>query len=389
MMELSVADIAALAGSAVAGLTALSLVWKHLQKKVGPNEALIIYGPKGTTVIAGGTKFVNPITKKYSVFSLELMSFNLAPDRVLYTTQGIAVHVEAVTQIKANTNDNMHIRSAAEQFLSKSQEERVMLIRQVMEGKLRDIVGHLRVEDLVSNADYVAAQMITAATPDIDRMGLVITSFTIKDVRDEGDYITNLGRPQIEELRRQAETTTTLIDRDMQIQRSNAAREAAIACAAADQERARVDMESRAFQAEMERNLALTKARFEADVKKQQIASEKENEMHAYQLEQQVVAEKIKVEEVKRQLLQLEAQNLAEAARISGNAEAEFLHLKNEDGASVARAVSPESITQDIALSGHTLTKLMAILSETTTLAQKGKTQNEATGQLVEMEISQ
>lgn len=387
MMELSITQIVSLAGSAAAGLTSLSLIWKHLQKKVGPNEALIIYGPKGTTVIAGGTKFVNPITKKYSVFSLELMSFDVAPSQMLYTTQGIAVRVEAVTQIKVNTNDNAHIRSAAEQFLSKSQEERVALIRQVMEGKLRDIIGHLRVEDLVSNADYVAAQMISAATPDIDRMGLIITSFTIKDVRDEGDYITNLGRPQIEELRRQAETTTAQINRDMQIQRANAAREAAQACAVADQERARADMEARTFQAEAERNLALTRAQFEAEVRKQQIAAEKANEIHAHQLELQVIAEKVKVEEARRQLLLLEEQNQAKAVRIDDHTEAEVVHLLSEAEASLPIDGASETITQDISISAHTLTKLMAILSETT-LSQNGKARNEVSDQLVELETS-
>lgn len=328
-MEWNITQISILTTFAVIVLTALAFAWKHLQKKVGPNEALIVYGPKGTTVIAGGTKFVDPITKKYSIFSLELMSFDVAPKQSLYTTQGIAVHVEAVTQIKVNTNNNEYIRAAAEQFLSKAQEEKIALIRQVMEGKLRDIIGHLRVEDLVSNADYVASQMIAAATPDLERMGLLIASFTIKDVRDEGDYITNLGRPQVEELRRQAETATALINRDMLIQRSNATREAALSCAVADQDRVKADTESHTFQAEAERNLALTRMRFETEIRNQQITAEKANEIHAHQLEQQVIAEKIRVEETKRHLLLLEAQNQADADQVRGAAEAEIFRLKS------------------------------------------------------------
>src|SRR5260221_10140911 len=120
----------------------------RLLRKVGPNQALIVYGAGGTKVITGGSHFVLPLYQRAQDFSLELMSFDVAPSQDLYTTQGVAVNVEAVTQIKVHSDDES-VKTAAEQFLSKSQQEREGLIRLVMEGHLRGIVGQLTVEELV------------------------------------------------------------------------------------------------------------------------------------------------------------------------------------------------------------------------------------------------
>ena len=170
-------------------------------RKVGPNQALIVYGRGGTKVITGGAEFVFPLIKRAQDFSLELMSFDVAPRQVLYTTQGVAVNVEAVTQIKVRSDDQS-IKTAAEQFLSKRQDDRENLIRLVMEGHLRGIVGQLTVEDLVKDPESVGGKMLRTVTPDMQKMGLEVISFTIKDVRDENDYITNMGRPQIAEIRK-------------------------------------------------------------------------------------------------------------------------------------------------------------------------------------------
>jgi flotillin len=182
-------------------------------RKVGPNQALFVYGAGGTRVITGGSKFVIPMYQRAQEFSLELMSFDVAPRQVLYTTQGVAVNVEAVTQIKVRS-DQESIRTAAEQFLSKSQEDRENLIRLVMEGHLRGIVGQLTVEDLVKDPESVGGKMLRTVTPDMNKMGLEVISFTIKDVRDENDYITNMGRPQIAQIRKQADIAAALAQRD-------------------------------------------------------------------------------------------------------------------------------------------------------------------------------
>src|SRR6266481_2361233 len=124
----------------------------RLLRKVGPNQALIVYGSGGTKVITGGSHFVVPLYQRAQEFSLELMSFDVAPSQDQYTTQGVAVNVEAVTQIKVRS-DQASVKTAAEQFLSKSQQEREGLIGLVMEGQLGGIVGQLTGGELVKDPE--------------------------------------------------------------------------------------------------------------------------------------------------------------------------------------------------------------------------------------------
>jgi flotillin len=300
----------------------------RLLRKVGPNQALIVYGAGGTRVITGGSHFVIPLYQRAQEFSLELMSFDVAPAQDLYTTQGVAVNVEAVTQIKVRS-DEESVKTAAEQFLSKRQDERENLIRLVMEGHLRGIVGQLTVEELVKHPENVGSKMLKTVTPDMEKMGLEVISFTIKDVRDKNDYITNMGRPQIAQIRKQADIAAALAQRDTQIQQANASREAAVAKAAADQERVKAETESLALQAESQRNLALKKAAFDAEVKKQQASADKAYDIQANMMQQQVVTEEVKVTEVEKnaqikvQEAEIQRRELELQATIQKAAEAE------------------------------------------------------------------
>src|SRR5216683_1693568 len=312
----------------------------RLLRKVGPNQALIVYGAGGTRVITGGSHFVIPLYQRAQDFSLELMSFDVAPSQDMYTTQGVAVNVEAVTQIKVRSDDES-VKTAAEQFLSKSQQEREGLIRLVMEGHLRGIVGQLTVEELVKDPENVGSKMLKTVTPDMEKMGLEVISFTIKDVRDKNEYITNMGRPQIVQIRKQADIASALAQRDTQIQQANASREAAVAKSAADQERVKAETESLALQAASQRNLSLKKAEFDAEVKKQQASADKAYDIQANMMQQQVVTEAVRVTEVEKnaqikvQQAEIQRRELELQATIQKAAEAERRRV--ETGAEAER----------------------------------------------------
>ena len=316
----------------------------HLLRKVGPNQALIVYGAGGTRVITGGSHFVIPLYQRAQEFSLELMSFDVAPSQDLYTTQGVAVNVEAVTQIKVRS-DEASVKTAAEQFLSKRQEDRENLIRLVMEGHLRGIVGQLTVEELVKDPENVGSKMLKTVTPDMEKMGLEVISFTIKDVRDKNDYISNMGRPQIVEIRKQADIASALAQRDTQIQQANASREAAVAKSAADQGRVKAETESLALQAESQRNLALKKAAFDAEVKKQQATADKTYDIQANLMQQQVVTEAVKVTEVEKQgqikvqQAEIQRRELELQATVQKAAEAERRRIETVAGAERQRLI--------------------------------------------------
>src|SRR5215470_1019330 len=221
---------------AVFVLVAILMTITSLYRKVGPNQALIVYGLGGTNVVSGGGRVVWPLIQSCRDLSLELMSFDVAPQQDLYTKQGVAVTVEAVAQIKVKS-DPESILTASEQFLTKAAPEREALIRLVMEGHLRGIIGQLTVEEIVKQPEMVADRMRSTCADDMNKMGLEVISFTIKEVRDKNEYITNMGRPDIARIKRDADVAAAEADRDTAIKRALATREAAVARAQADQER--------------------------------------------------------------------------------------------------------------------------------------------------------
>src|SRR5512136_2740171 len=158
MFGLGWVEIWIIAGLAVMAILLLMSMLARLYRKAGPHEALIVYGFRGTRVIKGHGTVIFPMVENARDLSLELMSFDVAPQQDLYTKQGVAVTVEAVAQIKVKS-DHESILTAAEQFLSKSPEEREGLIRLVMEGHLRGIVGQLTVEAIVKDPETIGQSM--------------------------------------------------------------------------------------------------------------------------------------------------------------------------------------------------------------------------------------
>jgi flotillin len=155
----------------IAGLTVLGLLFilgtiARMYRKAGPHEALIVYGFRGTRIIKGGGTIILPMVEQCKELSLELMSFDVAPQQSLYTNQGVAVTVEAVAQLKVKS-DPVSIRTAAEQFLTKRPEQREGLIRLVMEGHLRGIIGQLTVEQIVKEPEMVGGHMRSTCADDM------------------------------------------------------------------------------------------------------------------------------------------------------------------------------------------------------------------------------
>jgi flotillin len=348
----------------------LMAMFAKLFRKAGPHEALIVYGFRGTRVVKGRGTVIFPMVENCRGLSLELMSFDVAPKQDLYTRQGVAVTVEAVAQIKVKS-DPESILTAAEQFLTKGPDEREGLIRLVMEGHLRGIIGQLTVEEIVKQPEMVGERMRSTCADDMNKMGLEVISFTIKEVRDKNEYITNMGRPDIARIKRDADVAAAEADRDTAIKRAVASREAAIAKAQADQERVLAETLSQTKQAEAQRDLEVKKAEYLENVKKQQAQADKAYEIQTNVMQQQVRAEEVTIHQVEKehevkvqeaeiqrrereltatvlkqaeferkrietlaeaekQRLMMEAEGKAAAIRAQGEAEAEIIFKKGE-----------------------------------------------------------
>src|SRR5580698_302198 len=293
-------SVIVIVGLGVLALLVLMATLARMYRKAGPNEAIIRYGFGGPKVIIGHGALIYPVVEHSRMLSLELMSFDVAPSQDLYTKQGVAVTVEAVAQIKVRS-DNESIMTAAEQFLSKTPAQREGLIRLVMEGHLRGIIGQLTVEQLVKEPENVGERMRATCAEDMSKMGLEVISFTIKEVRDKNEYITNMGRPDIARIKRDAEIASAEAERDTAIRRAIALRESAVAKAAADQERVLAETMSLGKQAEAQRDLDIQKATFTEQSRRQEATADKAYELQTNVMQQQVIAEQVKVLQVEKE----------------------------------------------------------------------------------------
>src|SRR5215467_5196713 len=331
-----------IAWTAVAAVILLMGVFARLYRKAGPHEALVVYGYRGTRIVKGHGTVIFPMFETFRGLSLELMSFDVAPQQDLYTRQGVAVTVEAVAQLKVKS-DPESIQTTAEQFLTKPPQEREGLIRLVMKGHLRGIIGQLTVEEIVKQPEMVADRMRSTCSEDLNKMGLEVVSFTIKEVRDKNDYISNMGRPDIARIKRDADVATVEAERDTAIKRAEALRESAIAKAKSDQERVLAEALSQAKQAEAQRDLEIKKAEYLEMVKRQQAQADKSYEIQANVMQQRVRAEEViihqveKEHEVKVQEAEIERRDRELTATVLKQAEFERRRIETLANAEKAR----------------------------------------------------
>src|SRR5438552_5602317 len=359
----------------------LLTVFARLYRKAGPHEALVVYGFRGTRIVKGRGTVIFPMIENWHELSLELMSFDVAPQQDLYTRQGVAVTVEAVAQIKVKS-DPESILTAAEQFLTKSDEEREGLIRLVMEGHLRGIIGQLTVEEIVKQPEMVGDRMRATCADDMNKMGLEVISFTIKEVRDKNEYITNMGRPDIARIKRDADVAAAEAERDTAIKRAEAQRAAAVAKAQADQERVMAETLSAANQAEAQRDLEIKKATFKETITKQQAQADKAYEIQTNVMQQQVIAEAVKIRQIEKEqeikvqeaeilrherelIAQVLKQAEVEKRRIETLAEAEKMRLITEaEGHASATRAQGEAEAEIIFKKGEAEAKAMNVKAE-------------------------
>lgn len=360
--------------SVLAVILLLAMIAKMF-RKAGPNEAIIVYGFRGPRVVKGHGTVIFPMVESSRQLSLELMSFDVAPQQDLYTRQGVAVTVEAVAQIKVRS-DQESILTSAEQFLTKTPPQREGLIRLVMEGHLRGIIGQLTVEQIVKEPEMVADRMRSTCADDMSKMGLEVVSFTIKEVRDKNDYITNMGRPDVARIKRDADVAAAEAERDTAIRRANALRESAIAKAQADQERVIAETASLAKQAEAQRDLDIQKAQFTEQSRKQEATADKSYELQTNVMQQRVIAEQVKIQQVEKEQ-QIKVQD-AEILRHEKELISTVLKGAEIERQRIENLASAEKSRLTAEAEGHAAATRMQGEAEASIIFQKGEAEAKA-----------
>ena len=263
------------------------LMWR----KVPQDKALVITGLK-KRVISGGGGLVVPLLERTDLISLENMKIEVRTDGAL-TEQGVDIKADGVAILKVKS-DKESILSAIEQFNTGSEKSTIENIKDtakdVLEGKLREIISKMTVEEIYKDREKFASQVQEVAALDLAQMGLEIKAFTIRDIKDDNGYLIALGKKRIAEVKRDAEIAEAEATKETKIKTASATKEG---------EQARLEAETQIAEAFKEKELKIQAYR-----KDQQTETAKADlayEIEASIVQQEVEKEKMQVLIVKKQ----------------------------------------------------------------------------------------
>jgi flotillin len=342
---------------AVLGLVVLLLVLAStLVRRIqvaGPNEAFIITGRKGKSVrdasgtlstdlsgqkvVMGASVFVLPFVQQLNVMDLSSRRISVSI-RGAVSQQGVKVDLEGVAIVKVGGNEEL-IRSAAQRFLNQ-QHEIEGFTQEVLAGSLRSIVGGLTVEEIIRDRAAFAAKVAEESEVSLTGQGLVLDTFQIQDVRTEGSYLDDLGRPEQARVKQDASIAEARARQSAETERLRAEEEIALAERNLALKRSSIQVETDAAEARAQAAGPLAKAAQEQEVLSEQekvairTASLKERQLDTevrkpadaerYRVEQEAEAAKFTVvarADAERQSKIAAAQATAEEDRLVGEGE--------------------------------------------------------------------
>ena len=282
-------------------LLMLLVVFVSKYQTAQPDEALIISGSylgvknvhkddsgNKLKIVRGGGAFVLPVFQRSNRLSLLSSKLDVSTPEV-YTEQGVPVMADGTSIIKIGSSVE-EIATAAEQFLGKSREELENEAREVLEGHLRSILGSMTVEEIYQNRDKFSQSVQEVASVDLAKMGLIIVSFTIKDVRDKNGYLDSLGKPRIAQVKRDAEIAEAEALKETRIKKAQAEKES---------QEAELGRQTEIAEATKEKELKLAAYKEEQDIAKAK--ADQAYNLESAVAQQKVVAQEMEVKVIERQ----------------------------------------------------------------------------------------
>ncbi len=341
----------------VAGVIILVLLIAFVASRyhvAGANEALIVAGSrgakvrdergqavaspgdKGVKVVVGGGTFIRPLLDRVGRMKLTARQISVQLTDAV-TSQGIKVQVQGVATFKIG-RDVESLRNAAERFLDAKPEQVDSIVKNVLEGSLRSIVGTLTIEELIRDRQKLLQQVQDAAKGDLATSGLVIDAFTIQSFSDESNYIELLGQQSVATITRDARMAKAATDQDAAVREAEAQQVKINAARDVSLREAETKTQVTAAQARADQAGPLAQAQAQQEVVRKQTelaqleAERKEKELLSTTVKpaaadaQAVIA---RAEGAKRARI-ASAEADAETTRLEGGAEAQIVLTKGE-----------------------------------------------------------
>ena len=323
----------------------------------GPNEALIISGMfqgSNGSLLTGGRAVVCPGIQTLQRIPLNTITLSVSTRKV-YTSQGVAVGVVGTAQVKINGSNDEMLRYAAEQFGSKSSSEVAQICKETMEGHQRAIIGQMTVEQIIRDRKTFSDKVFETASVDFHNMGIIVLSYTIKDVNDEEGYLDSLGQAR-----------TAEVKRDAIIGEAEAKKDSTIAASYAEEQRMAAKLTNDTEIAKAQRDFELKKATYDVEVNTAKAEAELAYSLQAANVQARIKEEEMQVKVVERQQeIRIQEQEIVRREReldskIKKPAEAEKYRLEKIAEAERTQIIlQAEAAAEALALKGEAEVSLL------------------------------
>nr|WP_307990807.1 SPFH domain-containing protein [uncultured Niameybacter sp.] len=365
----------------LSGILVVLLLIALLWKKAPQDKAIVVTGLK-KRVISGAGGVVIPIFEQCDKISLENMKVEIKTFGSL-DSNGVPIDTDGVAIIKIRSEKEC-ILQAMEQFNTGKEKETIQVIKStvqdVLEGKLREIISKMTIEEIYKDREMFANQVESVAKADLERMGLEINTFTIRDIDDQQGYLKALGARQIAEVKKNAAVAEAEAQREQMQRTAEAKRAGREAQIIAETEIARAEKEKelkvQEYKEQEKRAQAKADLAYQVEeniVKKQVIEGLKNAELFEEQRQTEIAQQQAKKRE---QELEATIRKVAEADKfkIEKSSEADKYRIEQQAEAQRIEMIKrAEAEAQSIRLRGQAEAEAIKLKGEATAFAMKAE----------------
>jgi len=302
--------------------------------KAPPDTAFIISGLR-KKIIIGKASIKIPVLERLDKLSLKLIPIDVKTSSSVPTADYINIQVDAAVNVKI-ISENQRLGLAAENFLNQNTQYIAQVAREVLEGNMREIVGRMRLEEMVGDRQKFANLVKENAEPDLAAMGLDIVSFNVQNFTDNNGVIDDLGIDNISQIKKKAAIAKAEAEKEIAVAKAEADKQANDAKINSDREIAiknnELDIQKSALQKNADTKRAEADAAYEIQKEQQRKTIGVTAADADIAKEEKVILLKQKEAEVMEQSLDAQIRKKAEADRYERQqkAEAELFERQKE-----------------------------------------------------------
>ena len=318
--------------------------------KSPPDTAYIISGFRKPRILIGKAGIRIPFLERLDKLSLKMFSVDVKTTDYVPNAEYINVKVDATVKIRIGQSEEM-MTLASKFFLNEKEDMIIRRVQDTLEGNMREIVGQMRLEEMVTDRKAFGERVQENAIPDLQKMGLEMISFNVQSFSDQNNVIEDLGIDNISQIKKGAAVAKAQADRDIAIAQAQAAKEANDAKVQSEMEIAEKQTALAIRQAELKQQSDVKKADADAAYAIQEQEQRRSIEVSSANADiaraERTAELKAKEVEVTKQTLDAEIRAKADAERYAAEQEAEaelFRRTKEAEAKMIERQREAEGI---------------------------------------------